>query len=450
MAVGQPNPGPISRQAGLSLPVDVAAIEGPGGLGAEASRQIGLARRRIRDQSPDIQLDTSRFKRKRVGGLPDPSTSTSAAAAPYRRRMERGSGTGGDANSPSPQTEEAIELGLVFLTRSQAADGAWRLNQFAHLDGLPQMASDTAATGLALLAFQGAGYHHRGHRYAEVVGRAIDFLVKNQQDDGGLFIPMDPDSNRVVQFYSHGIAALALSEAYGMTQDPALHEPAQKALDFIVKTQNPNRGGWRYTPQLGSDTSVTGWMVMALKSGELADLEVPEETYVGIHNWLDRARASASEPYIFCYNPYAPDTTTQRRGRKPTTTMTSVGLLMQLYLGSRRDHPLMSQGADVLLKSLPAIGTPTNPQRDTYYWYYATQVMFHMGGQHWKTWNEHLHPLLINSQIRNGDLAGSWDPRLPVRDRWAPHAGRLYVTTMNLLSLEVTYRYLPVYEDTAK
>ena len=75
--------------------------------------------------------------------------------------------------------------------------------------------------------------------------------------------------------------------------------------------------------------------------------------------------------------------------------------------------------------------------------------MFHMGGEHWEQWNQHLNPLLLRSQIKSGPKSGSWDPELPVRDRWSPHAGRLYVTTMNLLNLEVYYRHLPIYEDTA-
>ncbi len=110
----------------------------------------------------------------------------------------------------------------------------------------------------------------------------------------------------------------------------------------------------------------------------------------------------------------------------------------------------MVLGAQYLLQYPPSVGTNSNPQRDTYYWYYATQVMFHMGGQYWNAWNQRLHPLLIGSQIREGDLAGSWDPFKPVPDEWAAFAGRLYVTTMNLLSLEVTYRHLPLYEDTAR
>jgi len=329
-------------------------------------------------------------------------------------------------------------------------DGRWSLDRFARHDGLPQLASDAAATGLALLAFQGAGYNHIEFRYADVVRRGVEFLLQNQQPDGSLFIPMDDESNRVVQFYSHSIAALAVCEAYGMTQDPMLREPAQRAIDFIVETQNVQRGGWRYTRGVSSDTSVSGWMTMALKSGELANLKVPKETYAAIDRWLDRAQASSTQPHLYCYNPFAPDTPEQRAGRKPTATMTSVGLLMRMYLGWRRNNPALARGATYLSRIPPAIGTRVDPKRDTYYWYYGTQVMFHMGGKFWQDWHQALHPLLVETQIRQGELAGSWDPHQPVPDRWAAHAGRLYVTTMNLLSLEVTYRHLPLYEDTAK
>jgi hypothetical protein len=243
-----------------------------------------------------------------------------------------------------------------------------------------------------------------------------------------------------------------------MTQDPEIRDAAQKALDFIVKSQEKQHGGWRYSPNYGSDTSVTGWMMMALKSGELAGLKVPNSTYQQIDKWLDRAQASKREPHLYRYNPYAPDTPTQRHGREPSKTMTSVGLLMRLYTGWRRDDSRMQRGADYLARNLPAMGTKDNPQRDTYYWYYATQVMFHMGGDYWKQWNDRLHPLLINSQVQSGPLMGSWNPLsypagtrdVPIYDRWGLHAGRIYVTTMNLLSLEVHYRHLPLYEDTAK
>jgi len=76
--------------------------------------------------------------------------------------------------------------------------------------------------------------------------------------------------------------------------------------------------------------------------------------------------------------------------------------------------------------------------------------MFHMKGDYWKQWNGTLYPILTNSQLKTGALIGSWNPGGAVADRWGPQGGRIYVTTLNLLSLEVYYRHLPIYEETGK
>ena len=73
-----------------------------------------------------------------------------------------------------------------------------------------------------------------------------------------------------------------------------------------------------------------------------------------------------------------------------------------------------------------------------------------MGGSYWEEWEGRLHPLLIDSQTKRGTMAGSWNPRGTIPDKWGLHAGRLYVTSMNLLSLEVQYRKLPLYDVTAR
>jgi len=310
--------------------------------------------------------------------------------------------------------------------------------------------SDTAATALAVIAFQGAGYNHREFQYRDTVRGGIDHLVKSQKENGDLFVPLDDASNRSVWLYSHSLATIALCEAYGMTQDPELREPAQKAIDFIVASQNSERGGWRYAPGVSGDTSVSGWMVVAMKTGELSGLEVPTEAWAKVGRWLNDAQQSSTAPHLYRYNPHAPDTDEQRHGRAASKTMTSVGLLMRLYTGWKRDNANMIRGADFLLENPPALGTPREPQRDTYYWYYATLVMSHMGGDRWQEWNNKLHPLIVNSQVRQGTYSGSWDPKGPIPDRWGPHAGRLYVTTLNLLSLEVQYRKLRLYEETVK
>jgi hypothetical protein len=247
-----------------------------------------------------------------------------------------------------------------------------------------------------------------------------------------------------VWLYSHGIAAIALCEAFGMTRDEKLRRPAQRSLDFIIAAQHPGLGGWRYAPRAESDTSVSGWQMMALKSGELAGLRVPPAAYGGVAKWLDSAQAR-DDPSKYSYLPASP----HAHHRQPSRTMTAEALLMRLYLGWNRSNPSLVRGADYLRQHLPQMGRREAFARDAYYWYYATQVMFQMQGEHWKAWNDQLRPLLVDTQVQQGPLAGSWDPRSPVPDRWGDAGGRLYVTAMHLLMLEVYYRHLPLYQTLA-
>lgn len=449
---------------------DAAMPAGRPGVGDLAGSPIGassqpgfIGRRRTAD-APQITTNTANLP-VRSPGRRGPLLSTNAAVpteAFSRRAMRKGAGAGEGAIRPTRETEEAIERGLAFLARHQSADGRWSLKGFAavHAENYPiyrieltsqyALNSDTAATGLALLAFLGAGYDHLSDKYQQQVNDGIQFLVKHQQETGDLYIPMDEDSNKACWLYSHAIAALALSEAYGMTQDESLREPAQRSLDFIALAQDPNLGGWRYTPRNGTDTSVTGWMTLALKSGQLAGLQVQSKTFEGIRRWLASAEWRQGGRGTYVYNPNAGDRPEQIKGRYPSQTMTAVGALIQLYLGNRRDSKVLQDSAKYLKENLPAIGTPEAPLRDTYYWYYATQVMFHMRGEYWEAWDSKLHVLLEQTQVREGPAAGSWDPYGKVPDRWSPFAGRIYVTTMNLLSLEVYHRHLPIYDDVGK
>jgi len=344
-------------------------------------------------------------------------------------------------------TERSVEQGLEFLARYQFPDGHWSLHQMPdHARQFPdpalgQMQSDTAATGLAMLCFLGAGYTHQQGKYQAAVDRGLRWLVERQKPEGDLFT----GGTSYAWFYSQGIATIALGEACGMTRDRQLRAAAQKAVAFIVDAQEPEHGGWRYLPRQESDTSVTGWQLLALRSAEMAGLEVPEATLQGIGRWLDSARGDGlGGRYV--YNPLAADTPQQRSGRVTSLAMTAEGLLMRLYLGWAPNHPALINGADHLKSNLPEWGTGDHPRRDAYYWYYGTQFMFQMQGDWWTQWNARIRTLLTESQVREGPWAGSWHPLLPVPDRWGEPAGRLYVTTLHLLMMEVYYRHLLLFQ----
>ncbi|MDE0862667.1 MAG: hypothetical protein OSA98_02700 [Rubripirellula sp.] len=326
------------------------------------------------------------------------------------------------------ETLAAIREGLSWIEQHQHADGHWGLHNFhencqghERCNGGGGSQSDTAGTGLALLPFLGDGETHKQGAHKDLVGRGITWLVTHQKPDGDLFT----GGQDIARMYSHGIATIALCECYGMSGDASLRGPAQRAIDFIVDAQDPKTGGWRYRPRDGGDTSVLGWQVMALKSGQMAELNVPQNTLREAERWLQSIAGKGGRMGQFAY----------QAGRF-NPAMTAESLLCLEYLGAEHDEDQVRHAADFLLAN-----TPQKDRESSYFWYYGTQAMFHLQGEHWKKWNSVLHPLLIESQQKEGPTSGTWD----AKDQWERSGGRIYSTSLRLLMLEVYYRHLPLY-----
>jgi len=435
-----------SRPSGEVEPTEIAAQTGiaslqPSGVGGRGGRGDGELDQILSGGGSGVgRLDRGSSQVVVSGQVHEPME-------PFRRGAMHGGLILGDS-AAGQLTEPAIENGLEYFSHTQFNDGHWSLHELPEglvtdPASLGALHADTAATGLALLTYLGAGYNHQDEKYRDVVRRGVEWLIKHQQPDGNLsYRGSDP-----THFYSHGIATMALCETYGMTQDRELREPAQKAIDFIVKSQDPRRGGWRYKPQDGSDTSITGWQLMALRSAQMAGLEVPQETLRKVSGWLDLAQVPNRGTYV--YNPWNSDSENPL-GRAPNPTMTAQAMIMRMYLGQDRHNALLAQGADYLLANLPDVGTQETAKRDCYYWYYATQAMYHMQGDYWKSWDARVTPLLRAEQIDRGPLKGSWSPREPVPDKWSSHGGRHYVTSMHILTLEFRYWHLPLFRELRK
>ncbi|WP_165070462.1 prenyltransferase/squalene oxidase repeat-containing protein [Paludisphaera rhizosphaerae] len=327
-------------------------------------------------------------------------------------------------------SEKAVEDGLAWIVRHQKADGSWVLNVNEVCQTCSPNASilsQTGATGLALLPLLGAGYSHTvKSRHQAAVRRGLEWLVAHQQENGDFYVGGTP----IGWLYSHAIASMALCEAYGLSRDPQLKEPARRAVAFIVECQDPQTGGWRYRPGQAGDTSVFGWHIFALRSANLAGLTVPKQTIRGCTDYLNLASTDGKK-ILYAYQP----------DRPATPVMTAEALVGRQILGWPREHPSLVKGAGRVAADLE-----TNEDRNIYYWYYATQLLHNMRNKDWERWNPHVREALIRSQIHaDGCPNGSWDPQFPSPDRWGVGAGRLFQTSLSILTLEVYYRYLPLY-----
>lgn len=351
-------------------------------------------------------------------------------------------------------TEAAVIRGLKWLQRHQFPDGSWSLrgSRFrggSYADGIRSVDNRIAATGLALLAFQGQGNTLERGEFSESVKKGWVWLIEKQQPDGCFY---DYDvATQDHRFYTQGICTIAVCELYAMTpKDHLLKEDfrsaAQLAVDYCVQTQS-NEGGWRYGVNKAgiseeSDLSVTGWIVMALQSAKMAGLEVPQSTFDHITGFLNDIGQEDGSRY-----PY-------RKRDGVTRSMTAEGLLCREFLGWARDDERLASGLRWLVrpenlvnyKKIDDDGRKGN-ERDVYYWYYATQALHHYGGSHWKKWNDVMKQEVCSHQFvkANHKDDGSWDPNLPTRDKWASEGGRLYVTCLSIYMLEVYYRHLPIY-----
>lgn len=399
------------------------------------------------------------------------------------------------AYGASPESENAVELALEWLAKHQRKDGSWCFNHRAgdhsceacrcgNPGAHPQALN--GATAIVLLAYLGAGYTHLDGQYKDEVAGGLQYLIEAQKSDGSL---MDMSG----RMYSHGLATFALCEALAMTrydyrkpdplpripdateldpdqlaraadgkpvvdiEDPfsdaglletsgaapaedsqavgidELTRAAQLGILFIEKAQHL-RGGWRYTPGEAGDTSVVGWQMMALKSAYLAGLDVNPRTIkkaIGFLDYVSDDRIGSSYGYTSGNTRRNPDF------RRSITATTPIGLLCRMYTGWDHSERGLAVG-------VARLGKCAQRGKGMYFYYYATQVLHHYKGPAWESWNAWMRDHLVKTQNRKGSEAGSWFFHGP-----HDNAGRLYCTAMAAMTLEVYYRYSPIYGSAA-
>jgi hypothetical protein len=350
-------------------------------------------------------------------------------------------------------SELAVERSLRWLAAHQSEEGFWDADGFTRmcppgkecggLAGLgrdPTDASldvperqksgieaDSGVTALSLLAFLGAGHTAVDGPYADTVDRAIRWLVRQQGTDGFL----GGKAARYARMYCHGMATIALGEAYAMTGDATLREPLERGVGFILAAQLRD-GGWRYDGAATvGDMSLFGWQLMALRSAAMAGVAVPLEHFDRAAGFLAR-NAQGNAGGLAAYGGFAQDT-------RVRPSMTAEAQYSRQILGlANSKSPASLEAMSYLLQN-----APNRQDYDLYYWYYGTLAVYHNGDRAtWMAWNNTLRDTLVADQRKDGHAAGSWDPRAP----WGDYGGRVFSTATSTLCLEVYYRFLPLYQ----
>lgn len=371
------------------------------------------------------------------------------------------------------QTEAAVMRALRWLKATQNEDGSWSGNK-------------TAMTGLAILTFLAHGEKPgESKEFGETLRKAMEFLIRCQNPKTGYY---EPRSNG----YGHAIATYAMCEAYGMTMNPNVRDSADKALELIIKGQNPG-GLWDYSRALPegankgkqawevhtdrNDTSVAGWCAQALKAGMMANFYHDKQA-------LERAsklcvkgfKANGLANGGFGY-------TSPANGG-----LTGVGALCMQFHHAAND-PYVKNSIDNIISKWKPIFVGSTPKRvlnekpkelppgaigggcPCYYAYYGTQALFQVGGKRWEEWNKVMWPSYVEAQFiipkgQSGAACKCGQPRCqstiktPYRDpdgkeqeigHWVNtdiHTDRPVMDTcLAALQMMVYYRYLPTFKQ---
>ena len=305
-------------------------------------------------------------------------------------------------------TEAAVENGLRWIANQQNADGSWdfQLVGGATEDALGGEAS--AITGLALLAFQGAGNTIDSGEYSDAVSRGSKWLIENQKTNGEF-------PGRTL--YTHGICLYAIADLYDLTRDPKLRLPLQRGIWFAVAAQNQKLGGWRYQPNRDSDTCVTGWFVGGLMTAKRASVRVPQPCLDAVSRYLQSAQVDGN--WHYSYQPRLP---------KGSQGPSAIGVLCRQLLD---DHSEPNATAPLVSRYPFQLS-----EHNYYYWFHATQAIRNAGGQPWQTWNRAMAEALCSTQRTDGPSAGSW----PAESRFGGDRSAMYTTCLAVLTLEAYYR----------
>jgi prenyltransferase/squalene oxidase-like repeat protein len=346
----------------------------------------------------------------------------------------------------TPEQAAAVANGLAWLAANQGEDGGWtskigyKLNEDYKYTAANR--GHVGVTALAGMAFLAGGHLPGRGEYGTNVERCLDFVLGCVDDDGYV-------SQSGTRMYSHAFATLFLAEIYGMTHREDVRGKLQKAIDFIVKSQNAE-GGWRYEPYaVESDMSIVVCQVLALRAARNIGIRVPKSTvdraarYV-VDSAVTQQNASrsaypgrysrGSEIGSFHYQ-----VGVHARSSFP---LTAAGVTALHGLGIYSDESIQ-RGIDYLNRRLGDFNAqygnaPQVTRRGHYFFwyghYYGVQAMYTIGSPYWEPYFEEVRDVLLEIQNKNGSFPNTVGP------------GDAFGTAMGVLILEIPYRFLPIFQ----
>ena len=314
------------------------------------------------------------------------------------------------------KVDESVAKGLEYLRKNQSSDGSWSSQGGMY---------PTTMTGMAGLALLLEGSTCREGKYADTIGKAVDWYLKRSQQNGLLGTPSNPSEGSRYT-YGHGFGMLFLACVYGEEDDPATRKKLEallkKAVDFSCKAVTKH-GGWGYVSAADmndfDEGSTTVTQLQALRAARNAGIYVPNET---IDRCIDYVKRSQNSDGGFMY---------QLSGG-PSRFPRSAAGIVALYSAGIYEGDEIRKGLDYLMQNMPRAEDFSRDTHAMYGHYYAVQAMWQAGGEHWKKW----YPAVQEVLVRQQQPDGSWQDLICSE----------YGTAMSCIILQMPNNYLPIFQ----
>lgn len=330
-----------------------------------------------------------------------------------------GAGSCGLLNSPAnaakkdPKWEMAIDRGLKWVANNQSSLGHWTAGNYP-----------TAMTALGGTALICSGSTTTQGPYARHIRRAVDYLTTKSRPNG---LIGDPQSdNRYT--YGHGFSMLFLSQVLGEEEDEDRREELidilNRAVDFSGKAQTPS-GGWGYVSARDGNNfdegSTTITQVQGLRGCRNAGIPVPSEVI------------TQAKQYIYTCKNSDGGISYSSRNRGSSRPAITAAALATLYNAGDYDGEHVP---DMLKYTRRTLHDLTSGVRSFGHWHYTylyySQVVYRQGKEEWEPFRDKLYNRIVAEQTANGN--------------WTGNIGEIYVTSCNLIMLQLDKAYLPIYQ----